>query len=551
MRKKATKWTALLLATAMTATMFAGCGGNSNEEDSSNEKTEEVGKDGSEEVEKDSINILFFGAKEDGWDGVYEKYLEETEDTLGTELNVTWVENADYKEKLNLVMMGGDEYDLVFDAPWCHLKELAADDYYADLSEYFNNDEYPGLKAAFSEQVMENNKWYGSMCYIPLMRTYGTGVPVVHYRKDWAQEWGIGKEGQLDSMDDLIAYWDKAKEEDILPFSARDSRGFYQLMSYDKNLAEAGIQMFATSGLNMYVYVKDNVVQAAAVEGAGDEAFKDFPEPYNYDFGAERYEVFAEWQKEGYISADSMTCKDEMTPFYAGEAASTIGTLDDTATVLSNLQQYSPDAEYGFFVYADRVRDMEEGAITSTFAANNGLCVPANSEKIDRVMKFLDWMFADAENHDLFELGIEGTDWEASGDDKYKGITSYPDNFHGYAFTWNPNYVRFSDTMPDDVIEYRKWELEESSFQAAPVCGFSFDTSDIDLSTKIAQVKTVTDKISTTKLHGILNDGTQEFDSAKDMLKSNVEEAMENGGEEVLEALETQLNDYMKENPQE
>ena len=120
-------------------------------------------------------------------------------------------------------MMGGDEYDLVFDAPWCHLKEMAADEYYADLSEYFNNDEYPGLKAAFSPEVMENNKWYGQMCYIPLMRTYGNGIPAVHYRKDWAKEWGIGTDGQINSMEELTAYWDKAKEHDILEVLVRNA----------------------------------------------------------------------------------------------------------------------------------------------------------------------------------------------------------------------------------------------------------------------------------------------------------------------------------------
>lgn len=538
MKKRTKKLTAMLLMASVSAGLLAGCGSGEQGEDSQ--------KGGSTET----INVLFEGAKQDGWDAIYEKYLEETKDTLGIELNITWVEQADYKEKLNLVMMGGDEYDLVFDAPWCHLKEMAADGYYADLSEYFNNDEYPGLKASFSEEVMENNKWYGTMCYIPLMRTYGNGIPVVHYRKDWAREWGIGEDGQINSVEELTQYWDKAKEEDILPLSVTSSRGFYELLSYDRDLSENGIQAYTTAGMVTYVYIKDNKVQAMAVEGSGDEAFKDFPEPYNRDFGVDRFETFAQWQEEGYISQDSMTTKDDATPFYAGESASKVGTLDDTVTIISNLQQYSPDAEYGFFVYAEKARNMEEGAITTSYNSNNGLCIPASSEKIDTTMKFLDWMFSDAANHDLFELGIEGTDWKATGDDQYESLSSYPDNFPGYAFTWNPNFVKFSDVLPEDALEYRKWELQESSFQRAPVCGFSFDTSDVDLATTVAQVKTVTDKVVTTRLHGILNDGNQEYSSAKEMLKTNVDEALENGGNDILKALESQLNDYMKENPQ-
>ena len=540
MKKRTMKAAAVFLTAAMVSVMAAGCAGSGDSNGNGN-------GDKSASNGDNTINILFNGAKEKGWDEIYAKYLEETKDTLGVNLNITWVEPADYKEKLNLVMMGGDDYDLVFDAPWCHLRDLAADHYYADLSSYFNNEEYPGLKKAFSKQVMENNKWYGSQCYIPLMRTYGTGVPAVHYRKDWAKKWGIGTDGQIESMEDLTAYWEKAKENNILPLSVTDTRGFYELLPYNQNMTKAGIQMFKAANLTIYVYIKDNKVQAMAAEGAGDEAFKNFPEPFNFDFGAKRYEEFTKWQKAGYISADSMTIKDADTPFYAGEAASEIGTLDDTTKIVTNLKQYSPEAEYGFFIYVDQVRNMEDGAITTVFTANNGLCIPASSKKIDKTMKFLDWMFGDAANHDLFELGIEGTDWKPVGEDQYQSITSYPDNFHGYAFTWNPNYVRFSDTLPKEALKYRLWELKESSFQAAPVSGFNFNTSDVELSTTIAQVKTVTDRITTIKLHGILNDGTKEYASAKEMLKSNTDEAMKNGGEEIFKALEAQINEFLSE----
>ena len=41
-----------------------------------------------------------------------------TRDTLNIELDITWVEHADYKEKLNLEITSGSEWDLVFDASW-------------------------------------------------------------------------------------------------------------------------------------------------------------------------------------------------------------------------------------------------------------------------------------------------------------------------------------------------------------------------------------------------------------------------------------------------
>ena len=71
-----------------------------------------------------------------------------------------------------------------------------------------------------------------------------------------------------------------------------------------------------------------------------------------------------------------------------------------------------------------------------------------------------------------------------------------------------------------------------------PVTGFHFDTSDVDLATSVAQCKAVTDMVATVKLHGIRVDGYgNSYDTIKEMLKANVDEAMENGGQEVVDAL--------------
>lgn len=550
------------LAASLSVSLLAGCGSSASstatsDATSTSTSTAEAAPATDAAPEAGSIKILFKGPKTEGFDAVYQEFLNQTKDTLNTELDITFVEHADYKDKLNLEMTSGADYDLVFDAAWVHLKELAADGYYADLSSYFNNDEYPGLKKAFSADVMNANKWYGQMCYIPFYRAYGNGMPAVYYRQDWADEWGIGK---IESMDDLEAYWAKAKENGATPFSARDSRGFFQLYtigggSYPAtadrvSTAEAGLQAFIIGGCTYWTYIKDNKVVATAMEGSGDEAFKDFPEGYNYDFGVDRFEKFAEWQKAGYISPDSMTTKDADTPFWSGQAASDIGTLDDIEKHQTNMTQYSPDAKLGAFVYIDCLRNMEDGTYPTSYSGNNGMCVPASSKNIDRTMKFLDWMFSDAAHHDLFELGIEGTDWEAVGDDQYKDLTGYASNFPGYGFTWNPNYVKFSSAIPEDLLPYRVWETKATSFTRLPVCGFSFDGTSTEMSTLTAQTKAIGDMVGVTKLHGILSDGSANYASAKEMLKANTDACYAAGADKVQAELVNQLSAFLAENPQ-
>lgn len=52
--------------------------------------------------------------------------------------------------------------------------------------------------------------------------------------------------------------------------------------------------------------------------------------------------------------------------------------------------------------------------------------------------------------------------------------------------------------------------------------------------------------VATVKLHGIRVDGYgNSYDTIKEMLKANVDEAMENGGQEVVDALVEQLTAYL------
>ena len=81
-----------------------------------------------------TIKFMHKGPKPDNWDAVYAKYEEEYMDEVGVALDITWVEHADYKDKLNLEITSGNDWDLVFDASWVKLKNLSPEGYYEDLS---------------------------------------------------------------------------------------------------------------------------------------------------------------------------------------------------------------------------------------------------------------------------------------------------------------------------------------------------------------------------------------------------------------------------------
>ena len=561
---KKRKWIAFMLTAAMVIGSLTACGSSNTEDEgtsapsSGTEDSAQGETSGSADstgyvtpAEPVTIKFLHKGPEPDGWDAVYEKYLEMTRDTLNIELDITWVEHADYKEKLNLEITSGSEWDLVFDASWVQLRNLAPEGYYADLSGYFNNsEEYPGLAAAFSPETMESNIWFDSMCYIPLYEVYGNGIPVIWYRLDWAKEWGIGTDGKISSYDEMEQYWQAALDAGKIAYGATQSRGFFQQLSLRGEVypgsAEAGLQQISSAGLTVWTFTNDNGLLAYAVEGSGDEAFADFPEGWQYDFGVDRYETFAKWQEAGYIDPDSLSCTDASTPFESGLSASLVGTLDDYISMM-DAENTLGEGAIGFFVYVDGIRNMEEGAIAVDYSGNNGLCVPANSEKIDYTMKFLDWLFGSQEAHDLFQLGIEGVDFVYGEEEgTYETLTNYSADFGGYGWTWNPTYALISTAYEEDALSYRQYEYDETSFSSLPILGFHFDTTDVDLSTAVAQCKAVTDMVSVVKLHGIKTDGNGvTYDTITDMLKANVESAMENGGQQVVDALIEQLEAFL------
>ena len=509
-----------------------------------------------EDDEVVTIKFMHKGPKPDNWDAVYAKYEEEYLPEVGVALDVTWVEHADYKEKLNLEITSGNDWDLVFDAAWVQLKNLAAEHYYADLSSYFNNpEEYPGLAKAFTEDMMNANIWFGDMCYIPLLETYGNGIPVLWYRKDLAKEWGIGEEGQITSYDEMEAYWQAALDAGMIPYGCTQARGCFQQLSIRGEAypgsAQAGIQSFTNGGLTLWVYVKDGELVSCAVEGEGDEAFENFPEGWNYDFGVKRYEKFAEWQEKGFIDPDSLSVTDAGTPFKSGLTASYVGTLDDYVTLMDTKNTWDTSgmeyAEFGYFVYVDEIRNMEPETIPTDRSGNNGLAVPATSTKIDATMKFLDWMFGSQEAHDLFQYGIEGEDF-AYGETEgtVDVLSNYNSQFGGYGMTWNPEWALLGTFYDDQTLAYREYELTPETFVTMPIVGFHFDTSDVDLSTSIAQCKAVTDMVSIVKLHGIKTDGYgNSYDTITEMLKANVDEALANGGQEMIDAFIGQLTEYL------
>lgn len=177
----------------------------------------------------------------------------------------------------------------------------------------------------------------------------------------------------------------------------------------------------------------------------------------------------------------------------------------------------------------------------------NYLCLPEASAHKESSILFLDWLFASQDHHDLFELGIPGKHWNPVGKDKY----TLPENtdisqnytFPGYLMTWNPNYIRLSASVPDELIEYYLYQADEKSYYESPFANFVFNQAPV-------QAELANPKFSRIRAEDLAYELAMvdhPASSYAELRKSReVDEALQQDIRKIKAELRKQLQDYLE-----
>lgn len=425
-------------------------------------------------------------------------------------LEFEYVTGADYKDKLAMAISTQEDYDLMFCGSWHGFDSYASANSFADLSKYFGNDNFPGLKAAFSEDLIKaatsnvqnaDGTWSSYLYRIPLLEQI-TDIRGLLYREDLRQKLGCA---EIVDDDTMYAFAKAVKESneltDYIPISMNS--GFFRwtqpMPEVSANVYEAEIM---GANLPFFYRISDDgkTVLGAAVPGDADDLWSFMPEGYQYDYIKEWYQNSTKW-------ADYLDPVRGTTETGVGNAAILYATLTEAESKFNELYENEelmaayPDATFKFYPIFENMRNKEKHSIVSEMIANNQLIVPSWSEKVDAVMCFMNWMMSSQENHDLFQFGIEGVDWNPVGEDGYELITLPEDQdftMPGYSFTWNPTYVRKSSFIAnnEELSSYYDYMMDPDSYVLSKVSGFTFDTKKVE--TEIANLSSL---VGETKFH--------------------------------------------------
>ncbi len=460
-------------------------------------KSKDVANEQQEAVE---LNFVLFGDEPKDMDLILAEFENRTRETLNIKLNIEWVEIDNLKQKQQRILSLGGQIDAIFDAPWVNLNENISLGAYQDIGEYFNSDHYPSLKRLFDDELLEANKVNGKLYTIPLKSTAVDPSPIT-IRKDLREKYGLPPITTYDEFEVYLQQVQKNNPE-LIPFSV-GGRGFFEMFSNRTEKARKNIMpvsVASASGFDFEVAIsEDNKTVLGAVVVAGnihyggqyggddESCYANFPEGFN---GPDMSKMNQHIHFNQYLAEDVSVELNAQQLFENGKSAALEGKLINT-DLFRNL---NPAAEYELFYYGDYAGEIEDGSIVRDWRANNSLAIPVTSQKTDYTMRFLDWLFSDAENRDLFALGIKGRDWNPIGEYMYEipkdRIKNEVYKFPIYELCVNPNMpMRIDAALSRQEREKYGQLLDTDVYFPYITSGFVFDTTSV--SGEIARVSEI------------------------------------------------------------
>lgn len=543
-------WKQLFLLVIIVA-LAAACSNNNVGKSTNEGSTNSGSKNGDGEAAKidpATLKIMLFGDEPVDMDKIAAEFESQTKDTLNTKLEFEFNSADDHKQKMKLKMSTDEQVDLAFDAVWQNLNQHVSQGLYTELDKYFNNDEYPGLKAAFSEEFLESNKINGHIYVIPLTQYY-TDIEAVLIRKDLREKYGMEPITTYEQYETYLQNVQKNNPE-LIPLALKGARGFFKMFEVETNSptfrganwAVNGVGITGT-GVDFNVSLSEDGKTVTGVTTIGDPVadYAAFPAPFN-----DRDSIYAAYDKyvqfNPYVQKDSLSEKENQPLFRAGKAASYEGTINGIPTDRAELQKAVPGADVEAFVYLSCAADKKEGCIPTDYKAWNDIVVPITAKDADRSMKFVDWLFSSQANHDLFELGIEGTHWTAEGDKQYKQTESTSNYlFPVYELTWNPIMSRVNAENDAETLQYMDYQGKNESYFRIPLSGFNFNSDPVK--TEIAKVQPKFDQAIQIIRHGLdpnwkttaeqLNKELRALglEKIREELKMQIQAYLDNGGQ--------------------
>lgn len=524
MKKRMKQVLALLLGTAMTAGMLAGCGSQAASGESAPAAKQEEGANlGQDEAagvvdtaEHVDLKMYLLGDRTPDFDEVYGKINEILEEKLNCSISVDFLSWGEHDTKYSLLFSSQEDFDLIFTASsWGHYEQTVALGGFQELTEDFMQTYAPDIWNVVPEMAWDQARIDGKIYMVPnYVNEFGQDTLAV--RKDLMDKYGVSD----------ITNWEELK-------------------AFFMACAENG-EIYASQGGPWYQYFQNQGMSTTGGAPKGGELIlfhTQDPEDLNFYYLLD-WDGFADYCKQakemadaGCWSPDVLNANDErQTGLLTGRTAAMIWNMGTCNTYGKQANAEHPDWNVTLCDPAASFPKKVNPYI------NNGVAININSKHKERAMMVLNEFYTNPEVYDLAMLGIEGKHWEAVGDDQYKVIDE-----SGYGVSNNCNwgwnnqdltrteYVE-NRTALDDTFDAMKAKWESSIKAEHVYDGFNFDSTKV--STQMAAVEANIDTYYNPLVNGLVDD----VDATLEQFKQALESA---GIRDILEEMNRQAAEYV------
>ena len=305
----------------------------------------------------------------------------------GTKLNVMWVPQDAFEEKINTLMASQQlpMITVIRENKSSGFINAARSGMFWDLSPYIS--QFENL-SKIDSNVMANVQTDGKQYLIPRIRHTARMGGII--RTDWLKNLGMEMPTTIDELHDILYAFtyndpDQNGANDTIGVSMSDSE-----LKNDSTL------------LNVYM------------GGCNEWQVNDdqsFSAKYETESYTKALTIFHDWYAEGLINNDFPINDDELSNFVSGRAGMMfLGNLEDASTRLNKLNAINPDATVDVF----QILTEEPGGdqhIVGFKGYTGCIGIPTTSVKTEEellsILAFLDKL-GDPEMCDLFNYGIEG-----------------------------------------------------------------------------------------------------------------------------------------------
>ncbi len=392
--KTGRKFLTILCVLAMTISLLAACGSNSNNASNSadksgnNQAADKTEKPSEKPKEPYKITIMLPMKEKDI---PSDKIKNEVEQKTGYKLEYQWVPDGNYVEKLNTSLATGAFPQVVYmknQDTFNQFKEAIRNGQFWEIGPYIKD--FPGL-SKLNQTILDNTKVDGKLYTLYMGRDLARQGAI--YRKDWADKLKLAPPTNVDELFNML----KA-------FTEGDPDG--------NNKPDT----FGLSDRNDLVYGAFKTV-ASWFHTPNNWGVKDgqlLPE-FMFPQYIETMDWFKKVRDAGYMNKDfPVTSKtDQRNLFYSGKAGMYIGSMTDVNTLDSETKKNFPDAEMDVFSHVNG----PDGQYTtwSIPGYGNVLMFPKSAVKTEddlkQILGFFDKQM-DPEIANLMYWGNEGEHYE-------------------------------------------------------------------------------------------------------------------------------------------